>query len=200
MDNLDRLKIAYKKLKATVFFDKTQLPLRDQLVQKETEIEKQLPQLETALFDNAEWEEMEKEILNSVGVLLYPKSLIPVDDKTAIFNSDSIDIEMEKPQYFIGLSPVGHILGTLWVLEIGRKLDQNAGENGQSDGMYPHSYGNRLKKNLISQKTDDYTYAPGLFEPYFSQYESWRDRALEQAKKRLEDKQDALIRSRFCSC
>ena len=193
MDNLDRLKIAYKKLKATVFFDKTQLPLRDQLVQKETEIEKQLPQLETALFDNAEWEDMEKEILNSVGILLYPKSLIPVDDKTAIFNSDSIDIEMEKPQYFIGLSPVGHILGTLWVLEIGRKLDQNAGENGQSDGMYPHSYGNRLKKNLISQKTDDYTYAPGLFEPYFSQYESWRDRALEQAKKRLEDKQDALI-------
>ena len=31
------------------------------------------------------------------------------------------------------------------------------------------------------------------FEPYFSQYESWRDRGLERAKERLDDKQDAVI-------
>ena len=32
-----------------------------------------------------------------------------------------------------------------------------------------------------------------MFEPYFSQYESWRDQALVYAKERLDDKQDALI-------
>jgi len=37
------------------------------------------------------------------------------------------------------------------------------------------------------------TYSPYLFEPYFSQYESWRDRALTHAKERLDSNQDALI-------
>lgn len=39
MKNIDRLRIAYKKLKATAFFDKTQLPLRDQIVLYEDQIE-----------------------------------------------------------------------------------------------------------------------------------------------------------------
>ena len=90
MDDLERLRIAYKKLKATVFFDKTQLPLRDRLVQDEAEIDSLLLQLKAALFDNRQWEETEETILNTIGVLLYPKSLIPVDDRTAVFNSDSI--------------------------------------------------------------------------------------------------------------
>lgn len=42
MNNIDRLRIAYKKLKGTVFFDKTQLPLRDQLVLYEENIEEKL--------------------------------------------------------------------------------------------------------------------------------------------------------------
>ena len=45
----------------------------------------------------------------------------------------------------------------------------------------------------MNDETEDYTFAPGLFEPYFSQYESWRDLALEKAKERLKDEQDALI-------
>ena len=52
MDDLERLKIAYKKLKSNVFFDKTQLPLRDRLVQDEAKIEKLLSELNASLFDN----------------------------------------------------------------------------------------------------------------------------------------------------
>ena len=33
----ERVKIAYKKLKASVYFDKTQLPLRDQLIVYESQ-------------------------------------------------------------------------------------------------------------------------------------------------------------------
>ena len=194
MKDIERLRIAFKKLKATIFFDKTQLPMRDSLVLYENEmIDDKLFSLEQALFHGIKWEETEQEILDSIGVLIYPKSMKAVDDQTAIFNSDSIPIEMDRPQYFIDLSPAGHILGTLWVLEYGVKLDQNAGETDGNEGMYQHSYGNRLRKNLINPETGDYTYAPGLFEPYFSQYESWRDTALEHAEKRLNDKQDALI-------
>lgn len=191
MKTIDRIRIAYKKLKATVFFDKTQLPLRDQLVLYEDRIEEKLSKLEQALVFGVDWDETEKDILNSIGVLVYPKKLKSVDDDMAIFNSDSIAIEMDKPQYFIDLAPAGQLLGVLWILEFGAVLDRNAGED--SEGMYPHSYGNRLRKNLINKKTNSYTYAPGLFEPYFSQYQSWRDNALDYAKGRLNDKQDALI-------
>ena len=181
MKNIDRLRIAYKKLKATVFFDKTQLPLRDQLVLYEENIEEKLSSLEQALFLGIDWDETEKKILDSVGVLVYPKKLKPVDEDMAIFNSDSIAIEMDKPQYFIDLSPEGQLLGVLWILEFGAVLDKNAGDSccDKYEGMYPHSYGNRLRKNLINQKTNNFTYAPGLFEPYFSQYQSWRDHALD---------------------
>ena len=194
MDHIEKLRIAYKKLKSSVFFDKTILPLRDQLVIFESQLESKLGKLGVALFRGDGWEETEKRILDSIDVLIYPKKLITIDEDMAIFNSDSMPIEMEKPQHFIELLPEGHILGALWVLEFGVKLDQNAGETtGTYEGMYPHSYGNRLKKDLINQESGTYTYAPGLFEPYFSQYQSWRDRALDYAKERLNDKQDALI-------
>lgn len=170
MKNIDRLRIAYKKLKATVFFDKTQLPLRDQLVLYEENIEEKLSSLEQALFLGIDWDETEKEILDSVGVLVYPKRLKPVDEDMAIFNSDSIAIEMDKPQYFIDLSPEGQLLGVLWILEFGAVLDKNAGDScDEYEGMYPHSYGNRLRKNLISrdwyEKENSYYYYPYMFLP-----------------------------------
>ncbi len=194
MDHIEKLRIAYKKLKSSVFFDKTTLPLRNQLVLFESQIERKLTELESALFRGNGWEETEKRILESIDTLIYPKKLKTIDEDLAIFNSDSMPIELEKPQCFIEMLPEGHILGALWVLEFGVKLDQNAGETaGTYEGMYAHSYGNRLKKNLINKETGTYTYAPGLFEPYFSQYQSWRDYALDYAKERLKDKQDALI-------
>lgn len=194
MRNSDRIRIAYKKWKAALFFDKTQMPLRDRAVIFEGDrIEEKLNKIEAALFNGDGWEEMKDQILDSVGVLVYPKKLKNIKQDTVIFNSDSMNITMEKPQYFIDLSPEGHILGTLWVLTFGIMLDRNAGDNQNIEGMYAHSYGNRLRKNLQNTKTNDYTYSPGLFEPYFKQYQSWRDNALEIAKERLNRNQDALI-------
>ncbi|MGN0385169.1 MAG: hypothetical protein ACI4EX_04740 [Lachnospiraceae bacterium] len=99
---------------------------------------------------------------------------------------------MKAPQYFIDLPVEGHILGTLWILSIGLVLDKNSDENNPN-GMYEHSYGNRLRRTLINKVSNDVTYSPSLFEPYFAQYESWRDYGLECAKERLDDKQDAII-------
>lgn len=193
MDNLDRVRIAYKKFKASLYFDKTQLPLRDRMVLFEREgIEEKLHELCGALMDGTSWEKYEQRILDQIGVLLYPKNLKPIADNTAIFNSDNIPIEMDKPQYFIDLPVEGHILGALWVLSIGTVLDKNQSEDDPG-GMYEHSYGNRLRKTLINKESGDITYSPGLFEPYFTQYESWRDYGLEKAQERLNDKQDAII-------
>lgn len=193
MTDLDRIKAAYKKLKANLYFDKTQLPLRDRVVLFEQEdIDDKLAELKQALIDGKDWEQYEQQILEQIGVLLYPKKLKPIPEDTAIFNGDNIAIEMSDPQFFIDLPVEGHILGVLWILSVGRELDKNS-DDKNPNGMYEHSYGNRLKKSLFNEEIGDITYSPGLFEPYFSQFESWRDHGLDKAKERLDDKQDAII-------
>ena len=193
MTDLERIKIAYKKFKANLYFDKTQLPLRDRVVLFEKEgIEDKLNELNAALMCDRDWTAYEQKILDQIGILLYPKKLKSISDDTAIFNADNIPIEMSAPQYFIDLPVEGHILGTLWVLSVGLALDKNS-EDNDPNGMYEHSYGNRLKKTLINRDSNDITYSPSMFEPYFTQYESWRDYGLEKAKERLDDKQDAII-------
>lgn len=150
MDDLERVKIAYKKFKASLYFDKTQLPLRDRVVLFEQDgIEEKLWELCGALMDGTNWENYEQRILDQIGVLLYPKSLKSIADDTAIFNSDNIPIEMDKPQYFIDLPVEGHILSALWVLSIGMVLDRTQSED-DPNGMYEHSYGNRLRKTLVN--------------------------------------------------
>lgn len=193
MKDIDRVRIAYKKLKANLYFDKTQLPLRNKVVAfEDSKLEGKLQELSDALFKGKEWDEYQKKLLNKVGVLVFPKKLESFDSDTVIFNADSTPIKMEAPQYFIDLPVEGHVLGVLWILYVGEHLDRNTdGENPK--GMYEHSYGNRLRKNLINSQTGDITCSPGLFEPYFNQYESWRDYGLQKAKERLNDKQDALI-------
>ena len=54
MDYKEKLRIAYKKLKSNVFYDKYLLPLRDQLVLYESQIESKLAELDkNAWFFNA---------------------------------------------------------------------------------------------------------------------------------------------------
>lgn len=193
MEDLERVKIAYKKFKANLYFDKTQLPLRDRVVLFEQDgVEKKLRRLCRALMGGENWERYEEKILDQVGVLLYPKKLKSQSDDTVIFNADHIPIELEKPQYFIDLPVEGHILGTLWVLSVGAALDRDQSED-DPNGMYEHSYGNRLRRTLFNRDSGDITSSPALFEPYFTQYESWRDYGLEKAKERLDDLQDAMI-------
>lgn len=189
----ERIRIAYKKLKASIYLDKTQLPLRDQLVAYESQgIEQQLEVLAEKLSGSEEdWTAFMTEIISHISAFAFPKSLEAVPENMVILNSSSTPIRMEKPQFFIDLPVNGHILGTLWVLSVGMALDKDCEDD--VEGMYEHSYGNRLKKNLINPKTEDITYSPYLFELYFSQYESWRDRGLKRAQERLAGKQDAVI-------
>lgn len=194
MPLVERVRICYKKLKASVYFDKTLLPLRDNIVTFESaDIEEKLEKLAEYLEsdDDQAWQLYSKAIINAINAWVYPKKLNDPSSTKIIFNADDDEIKLEKAQYFIDLPVEGHILGVLWVISVGFALD-NRSENSQST-MYEHSYGNRLRKTLINPKKNDITYSPNLFESYFTQYESWRDIALQQAKARLDKKQDALI-------
>lgn len=204
---------AYKKLKAAVYYDKTLLPLRDKIVKFERNrnnsisdndyIDNKLKEIYNVLFydQDDEWERYQNKILNSIHILAYPKKIgLQVqnkvqnkdkNDEIIYFNNIKCkDINIEKYQYFLDIDVIGQVLGVLWVLLIGRRLDSK-------DLMYEHSYGNRLRKKLVdgdnANDTDSIiSYSPVLFEPYFSQYESWRDKGLEIAKKYVDAGDDIV--------
>ena len=182
---VELIRQSFKKLKSAIFFDKTQLVLRDKLIAYETS-----PDFESNLKDlafkmlSSDWEE----IINSIGLLSFPKKITRNGDKEFnnkqfITNVVNKETYVDEIQCFLDMDVEGYILGVVWLLITGIKID---GE------IYEHSYGNRMRKNLTNEFGEP-TYSPYLFEPYFQQYESWRDTAINYAQKSLNKNQDVVV-------
>ena len=179
-------KIAYKKLKSSLYYDKTQAILRDRLVSFEIEqenINDYFNELAEMFSDEDLREELFENILSSISYYVFPKCLESEETKI-IRNYSKKSIEIKNNQYFLDMDIRGHILGVLWLLLIGYRVDEN---------MYEHSYGNRIRKNLYNELSEEPTYSPYLFEPYFQQYEGWRDTAMNEAMQHLYSGQDVVI-------
>lgn len=192
LDELPRyVEIAYKKLKNSIFFDKSNVITRNDLVEFEygDQWENKLKDLAALLTDSAKWESKEKEILEAINIFILPKTINNTTDKEkskVIFNKNHNEkINIKDFQYMIDMPIEGHILGVLWILLIGRYLD----EDGK---MYKHSYGNRLRRSMF-KKGKKPTYYPGMFEPYFSQYTAWRDNGIDIAREYLDKGDDIII-------
>ena len=187
---LELLKKSYKKLKSYIYFDKTQLIIRDKIVKWEMEnnIEEILSSMAEAL-SSGNIDLLFDQILSSVTFLSFPKKLLSnkeKKEKSAVFisNLQHGPIEIDEIQYFLDMNIEGFILGVAWVLAVGYLLDEK---------IYEHSYGNRLRKNLLDKDDKTPSYSPYLFEPYFQQYENWRDKALGIAKNSLSQGQDVVV-------
>lgn len=180
---------AYKKLKSSVYYDKTQLILRNKIVEfeqehKGEELDKYLRNMIfNKLRDEEKFSELIDIICNKITVISLPKKLQSIDTDI-IINSSSKKVPIQELQYYINMPVEGHILGVLWIMLLGYRIDNS---------IYEHSYGNRIRKNLINEFSNELTYSPYLFEPYFEQYESWRDRAMDEAQKHMKEKQDVAI-------
>lgn len=184
---LELFKKAYKKLKSNVYFDKTSLPLRNHIVEFESNqnIETSLKELHRRFNDSQERSLLFEEILSSISFNAYPKGIKKVEvDDNIINNFSAKRVDLDKLQYFINLDVKGHILGVLWIMLIGYRLDK---------GIYEKSYGNRIKNTLHNEFSGQISYSPYLFKPYFRQYESWRDSAMDKAQQILSENQDVLI-------
>ena len=179
-------KIAYKKLKSSVYYDKTQAILRNDLVKYEADIEnieKYLEEFAESFSDVKKRNTLIEEILSTITYYAFPKKLTAEKGKM-ITNYVRKEIEVEENQYFISMDIKGHILGVLWLMLVGYRVDQK---------IYKHSYGNRIRSNLYNELSEEPTYSPYLFEPYFQQYESWRDKAMDEALHYLRSGQDVVV-------
>ena len=189
MDTKELLKVAYKKLKSYVFFDKTQLPLRDKIVAFEKEdFEEKLIDLADTI-DSGRWAlegglgNTVNDVINNIGCYITPKKLAEDSTAKGVYSNLPRDsVKIAECQYYIDMDVLGHVLGVAWILYSGYALDKEGYEN---------SYGNRLKNNLMTK--GKLAYSPYLFEPYFSQYETWRDNGLEQAKKLLSNNKSVIM-------
>ncbi len=180
------LEKAYKKLKSSVYFDKTQLILRNEIVEFETRInnlDNYFAEMIENFTNKDKFKKLQQDIISSISVLSFPKKLSQ-EKVDIIINSASEENEIEELQHFIHMDVRGHILGVLWLMLIGYRIDEK---------VYQHSYGNRIRRNLLNEMSGNPTYSPYLFEPYFEQYESWRDKAMTEASKHLSLNHDVII-------
>ena len=73
----------------------------------------------------------------------------------------------------IDMSIEAHIISIVWILVFGSTFDNE---------VFDNSYANRLKDYLYSSSTREPTFSPTLFQPYYKQYEAWRNNGLTMAK------------------
>ena len=147
-DYIELLRQSYKKLKSSIYFDKTQLILRDKIVRWESEgdPDKKIEALAKQLQEDS-IEELFEKICSGISYSAFPKSLKKESSNnnesessdSAIFITNWLTekVKVNDAQYFIDMSVEGYILGVAWVLCVGYLLDEQ---------VYEHSYGNRLKK------------------------------------------------------
>ena len=191
MDVTQLLQAAYKKLKADIFFDKTQLILRNRIVKYECsqKFDLNFNTLANEILNYSGASPELSEILNSVTYQVFPKTLINNKNSNIIANIDDANAEIDTLQYMIDMEVEGYILGVAWVMLAGCFIDK---------AIYDHSYGNRLRdtvfnKNKNNNNVYEPSFSPYLFEPYFAQYETWRDTALEYAQSSLKKHQNIII-------
>lgn len=193
----DLFRKAYKKLKSTAYYDKTNLHLRDRIAEAENTlnitIEERLKDLQQAFVasDSTKWERKKEDILKSISCRLLPKKIMDTKEEkncsdgtkgVLISGVPAKQVKVDEIQYFIDMKIEGMILGVLWIMMIGWQLDKS----------YTNCYGNRIRKTLYNEFSKEPTFSPALFEPYFQNYESWRDQALTLAQKCMQQ-DDVLI-------
>ena len=186
--DVDFFQKAYKKLKSSAYYDKTNLSLRNRIAcaESETDIDDTLRKLCDALQSDS-WDNYAADVLSKIRCIHLPKKIAEASptssdsDKkqgTLILNSrNAKEIYFDKDgiQTFIDMPVEGHILGIVWIMLIGWQLDKED----------TNCYGNRIREKLYNELSDNVTFSPYLFEPYYQKYESWRDKALDIAQEHL---------------
>lgn len=182
------LEEAYRKLKGSVFLDKTVPFLRADIAAYENaKFDEKIEKLFMAVNDGEEWDSIENKILNSIRAYTFPKKLadrkIEEEGPIVISNVGEERFIVEKYNNFIDMQVEGHILGVLWILLIGYKMDKD---------LHANCFGNRLSETLVFEEGKA-TASPNLFKPYFGQYESWRNLGLSQAEKTVNSDGQSVI-------
>lgn len=190
------IKQAYIKLKSYVYYDNTDILLRRQLVEFETSIgkdflfnnpsshyniggdlfdykysftlEEKFDRIATELNNFHKGSKFFEAILSGIDINFYPKKIKAQEKDDNFISNVRIKgkYEIERVTPFIDASIELHIIAVLWIMKHGVTLDAN---------LKNECLGNRL---LLNKDKTEVVQGSGLFKPYFTQYQKWRDNAV----------------------
>ncbi len=188
------IETAYRKLKSYVYYDKTDLRLRERLAKFECsdkfETNLQVVQ-EVADSANPASNPQFKRWLRNIGCRVVPKKLQPSQtEKRSVNNDDgkfitnvtsAPSIDVESVNYFFDGPIQLHLIAVLWLMREGRHLDSR---------LLSECCGSRLSPKLHEENDDSLQ----LFTKYHEQYSRWRDTGIHKAKHLLaEEKRSVAI-------
>lgn len=200
----NQLKSAYRKCKTTMYYDSygsiqrmdfANFEKNPQISGVEYNLSEFFLELAKIIMDDEKFDELTDSICDEIDVIAFPKHMaVSEKAKEVIRNFHLKNFSMDRLHYFIDIPTIGHVIGVLWILRCGYLLD---------DKLYKNCYGNRLNHYLLerlrNRKSDYYVandcmeFSPFLFNPYYQNYQSWRDNGLESVNKLLDDKKNAIM-------
>ncbi|MHB9936693.1 hypothetical protein CF098_01430 [Clostridium sporogenes] len=182
---IDEVKKAYIKLKSNNYYDNSSLFLRKQIAEFENNIDNNLESIVNELnnllkSDENYMSKIQKELKKYINIKYLPKKIEDAHKEENIINNYENNgyYNISRIMLIIDMPVKFHILGVLWILSIGKKIDNDLPEN---------IYANRLK-NIDSSKCKI-----DLFKRYYDQYNLWRDDALEEIEYLISKEKEVIV-------
>jgi len=186
------IEAAYRKLKSYVYYDKTDLRLRERLAKFEcsNKFEANLQAVQqVADAANPVSDRRFKRWLREIGCRVVPKKLCPAQSANLSSNEDggkfitnvtsAPSVDVESVNYFFDGPIELHLIAVLWLMREGRYLDAK---------LLPECCGSRLSPKLHDENDNSLQ----LFTKYHEQYSRWRDTGIRKAKQLLEEERRSV--------
>ncbi|MFN9109169.1 MAG: RNA-directed DNA polymerase, partial [Bacteroidota bacterium] len=193
----DELKEAYIKYKAHVYHDSSELYQRRKLAEFETgllsdelwfgstpygsgfetinlEVDKKFDKILDWL-NSHHTKKGFNQFLDDINLLFLPKKFVRKDEEENFITNKRVfdTYEIDRVTVFADIPVELHLVTVLWIMRYGYKLDAK---------LDMCCVGNRL---LLNKSNNAVIKGSGLFKPYFTQYQKWRDNAVEEAQRKL---------------
>ena len=193
----EELKAAYVKYKAHIYHDTTELFQRKKLAEFETGLISDdfwfgitpygqgFENLNMAIekrFDSiVEWINSHhtkkgfNQFLDKIDLLFLPKKFRKEKEEENFITNQRVDdsYAVDRITVFADIPVELHLVTVLWIMKYGYKLDAKLDSS---------CIGNRL---LLNKSHTGVMKGSALFKPYFTQYQKWRDNAVDEAQRKL---------------
>jgi len=188
---IEEIQEAYKKFKSYVYYDNSNLHMRKQIAEfEDTDYEECLKVLHENMnnvhivgdFFN-DISPYFTDFINKISYWKFPKKIHTQNDSNdQLLRNYQYDKRIEVKDYIYHVNaPIElHIIAVLWIMKEGQYLVENT----------EFSYGYTLDKTA---NNSDIVSGLRLFKPYYSEYQKWRDRAINSAKSILTENQNVGI-------
>ena len=190
---------AYKKLKHYFYYDNTSLFIREKIASFEKTITAENGSYDKAFmfrmrqiarsFNSMSLKDWRKQLEEEVSYRVTPKSFKKRPPTIVTNYNGEEHPQLTRVNFFIDASVEVHLVTVLWLMKVGHILSKD---------IEPENYAYRLE--LFKEDEDDDELHPvvtglRLYQPYYIQYQAWRDKAIQQVESLLENRKNAILLS-----